>query len=88
MLWSYAILPDETSIAYSATRPDGTVHIVAERPIDFGFDHAECNLPLCDWTDSHGFSQEEMSALTTFLKNNAPLIFDMADERLEEKEIA
>ena len=45
MLWSYVQLDDGTQFAYSETREDGTVRIAVERPIDFGFNHAECFLP-------------------------------------------
>ena len=45
MLWSYVQLDDGTQFAYSETREDGTVRIAVERPVDFGFDHAECFLP-------------------------------------------
>ena len=84
MLWSYATLVDDTCFAYSATRKDGTVRIVAERPRDFGFDHAECALPACRWFDVDGFSDQELSDMSVFLTNNAPLIFEMADERAKE----
>lgn len=45
MLWSYVQLDDGTQLAYSETRDDGTVRIAVERPVDFGFGHAECFLP-------------------------------------------
>ena len=44
MLWSYVQLDDGTQFAYSETRDDGTVRVAVERPVDFGFDHAECFL--------------------------------------------
>lgn len=78
MLWEYACLGDDTQIACSATRPDGTVRVVVERPRDGGFDSAECLLPLCRWKNVDGFSTEELAFLRDFLKNNSPLIFDIA----------
>lgn len=42
MLWSYVQLYDGTQFAYSEIREDGTVRVAVERPVDFGFDHAEC----------------------------------------------
>lgn len=80
MLWNYATLNDEAAIAYGKTAADGTVRIVVERPRDFGFDHAECRLPLCRWTLVDGFSDDEIENLTAFIRDNAPLIFEMADE--------
>ena len=45
MLWSYVQLDDGTQLAYSEIREDGAVRVAVERPVDFGFDHAECFLP-------------------------------------------
>lgn len=84
MLWDYAELVDGTSFGYSATREDGTVRITVERPREFGFDYAECLLPLCNWKESSGFTDDELAHFRTFIKNNAPLIYEMADERASE----
>ena len=45
VFWSYVQLDDGTQFAYSETRDDGTVRVAVERPVDLGFDHAECFLP-------------------------------------------
>lgn len=52
MLWSYVQLDDGTQFAYSETREDGTVRVAVERPVDFGFDHADCFLPAVKWSTS------------------------------------
>ena len=88
MLWEYARLDDETRIACSATRADGTVRVVVERPRDRGLDSADCLLPQCRWKDVDGFSTTELEFLTDFLHNNAPLIFDMAERHSGEGNIA
>lgn len=55
MFWSYVQLDDGTQFAYSETREDGTVRVAVERPVDFGFDHAECFLPSVNGSTSKAF---------------------------------
>ena len=76
MMWSYVQLADETQIAYSDLREDGTLEVAVERPVDMGFDSARCMLPAHRWFDVTGFSGEEMAELDSFVRNNAPLIFE------------
>ncbi|WP_432316135.1 hypothetical protein [Collinsella aerofaciens] len=73
MLWSYVQLDDGTQFAYSETREDGTVRVAAERPVDFGFDHAECFLPAVKWFNVEGFTADDLNFLTEFVRSNAPL---------------
>ena len=86
MMWSYATLSDGTHIAYSDLQDDGTLRIAAERSRDWGFDSARCVMPAYRWTEIDGFSDAEIAELDEFLRNNAPLIFELAeapdDERL------
>lgn len=77
-MWDYVQFPDETQIAYSDMREDGTVEIRIERPIDMGFDSATCLLPAYRWESVEGFSSAEIAAFDNFLRNNAPLIFEFA----------
>lgn len=88
MMWCYVQLPDETQFAYSETRDDGTVEIAIERPRDWGFDTARCFMPAYRWFEVDGFSQDELDDFESFLRDNAPLIFELADRRLEEKTAA
>lgn len=88
MLWSYMQLPDETQFAYSEMHEDGTVDIAIERPVDMGFDSAECTLPLCQWRNVEGFSGEELDFFERLLRDNAPLIFELAERRLVERAVA
>lgn len=67
MLWSYVQLDDGTQFAYSETRDDGTVRVAVERPVDFGFDHAECFLPAVKWFNVEGFSTDDLDFLTESL---------------------
>ena len=81
MLWSYVQLDDGTQFAYSETREDGTVRVAVERPIDFGFDHAECFLPAVEWFNVEGFSADDLNFLTEFVRSNAPFIFELAERQ-------
>lgn len=85
MMWTYVEFPDETTVAYSDMLDDGTIRINIERPVDWGFDSAQCELPSLTWKEVSGFSDAEIESFTTFLKNNSPLIYEFAlnpDERL------
>lgn len=79
MLWSYVRLDDGTQFAYSETQEDGTVRVAVERPVDFGFDHAECFLPTVKWFNVEGFSADDLDFLTKFVRSNAPFIFELAE---------
>ena len=79
MLWSYVQLNDGTQFAYSETRDDGTVRVAVERPVDLGFDHEECFLPTVKWFNVEGFTADDLTFLTDFVKSNAPLIFELAE---------
>lgn len=78
MMWSYIQLPDETQIAYSDIRDDGTVVVGVERPVDMGFDSARCLLPAYRWYDVDGFSDDEIAELDRLVRDNAPFIFELA----------
>ena len=45
MFYGYVKLEDETQFTYSELRDDHTVLVCVERPVDMGFDSAECLLP-------------------------------------------
>ena len=81
MFWSYVQLDDGTQVAYSETREDGIVRVAVERPVDFGFDHAECFLPAVKWFNVEGFTAVDLDFLTEFVRSNAPLIFEHAGRR-------
>ena len=81
MLWSYFQLDDGTQFAYPETREDGTVRVAVERPVDFGFDHAECFLPAVKWFNVEGFTADDLNFLTEFVRSNAPFIFELAERQ-------
>lgn len=87
-MWDYVQLPDETQIAYSDVREDGTVLVGIERPRDWGFDSARCLLPAYTWSEIDGFDDGEIEAFDAFLRNNAPLIFELAERPYGERAVA
>lgn len=78
MLWSYVQLDDDTQFACLGTREGGTVREAIERPVDFGFDHAEFFLPAVKWFNVEGFAADDLNFLTEFVRSNAPFIFERA----------
>ena len=78
MMRSYLTLADETQIAYSDVRPDGTIAVNIERPVDGGFDSARCLLPAYTWSGIEGFTTAEIAELDALLHDNAPFIFELA----------
>lgn len=85
MMWNYVQFPDETQIAYSDVREDGTVRIDIERPRGWEFDSARCIMPAYQWSNVNGFSDQEIEEFDAFLRNNAPLIFELAECPPEER---
>ena len=88
MMWNYVTLADETALAHSEVRGDGTVLVRAERPVDFGFDSASCVLPAFSWSEVEGFSEQEVAELDRLLRENAPLIFELAERRASSRPAA
>lgn len=54
-----------------------------ERPTEKGFDRAEFLLPSVVCTKCMGFTEDELIKLTVFVKNNSPLIWEIAREDVE-----
>ena len=67
--------------SYVQTRDDGTVRVAVERPVDLGFDHAECFLPAVNWFNVEGFSIYDLDFLTEFARSNAPFIWFVCPRR-------
>ena len=80
MMYGYMTLPDETGIAHSEMRPDGSVKVYFEKPVEGGFHSATCYLPdyRCEGID--GFSESDIRSLEVVLKNNAHLIMEFSQE--------
>ena len=57
-----------------------SIHVYLERPTEHGFDRAEYVLPVCCLKKCFGFQEDEEYALRQFVKNNSPLIWEIARE--------
>lgn len=80
MMYGYITLADGTGIAHSDMKPDGTVKVYFEKPVDGGFYNATCYLPSYQWDHVDGFSPTDVSRLEKVLKDNAHLIIEFAQE--------
>ena len=80
MMYGYITLPDKTGIAHSEMKPDGTVKVYFEKPVEGGFHHATCYLPSYRWEKIEGFSDADVERLEKVLKNNAHLILEFSQE--------
>ncbi|MCR5196440.1 MAG: hypothetical protein K6D38_08980 [Pseudobutyrivibrio sp.] len=80
MMYEYMTLDDETTIAHSEMKKDGTVKVYIEKPVEGGFHHATCFLPKYDWVENEGFSDSEIEALKKFVENNAHLIIELSQK--------
>ena len=80
MMYGYMTLSDETGIAHSEMRSDGTVKVYFERPVEGGFQSAVCYLPAYQWEHVEGFSEDDMRYLDKVLHDNAHLILEFSQE--------
>ena len=80
MMYEYMILDDNTAIAHSDMKADGSVKVYIEKPIDGGFHHITCFLPKYKWCDNEGFSDEDISKLQKIIENNAHLIIEFSQQ--------
>ena len=80
MMYEYMTLDDNTIIAHSEMKEDGSVMVYMERPVDGGFKHITCYLPHYEWNDNEGFSDSEIKKLKEFVENNAHLILEFSQK--------
>lgn len=79
MMYPYMTLKDDTEITHSEVKEDGRVKVYIETPDEKdGFHHAVCWLPEYEWQDIEGYSEAEMEAFRTLVRNNAHLIMEFA----------
>ena len=80
MMYGYMTLSDETGIAHSEMKPDGSVKVYFERPVDGGFCNATCYLPAYRWEHIEGFTEADVKRLEKILRDNAHLILEFSRE--------
>jgi len=68
-----------SDIRSSITKGESII-VHMERPTEKGFDQAEFLLPSVVCTKCMGFTEDELIKLTVFVKNNSPLIWEIARE--------
>lgn len=77
-MYPYIKFDDETEVTYSnIIEKDGveTAQIHFERPKEYGFDTARCELPTFKWLIKEGYQDYEIKYFEEFLKNNVHLFF-------------
>lgn len=79
MMYGYMTLSDETGIAHSEMKPDGTVKVYFEKPVEGGFHCATCYLPAYRWENISGFSEADMKRLDKILHDNASHIIGLTE---------
>ena len=80
MMYEYITLDDNTTIAHSEMKADGTVKVYIEKPIEGGFQHVTCFLPTYEWCDNEGFSDNDITKLQKIIENNAHLIIEFSQQ--------
>ena len=78
MMYGYMTLSDETGIAHSEMKPDGSVKVYFEKPVEGGFHSATCWLPDYRWEAVDGFSSGDVKRLEKILRDNAHLILEFS----------
>lgn len=81
MLYPFMTLNDETEIVHSESYlEDGKEHVRVEieKPIEGGFQSAQCILPEYQWKNIHGFSDAEIQKLQELLESLAHIIIRLA----------
>ena len=74
-------LDDETEIVHSEKYfENGTEHVRVEieKPVEGGFQSAECILPEYKWQNVQGFSDVEIQRLQDLIESLAHIIFRLA----------
>ena len=80
VMYGYITLPDDTGIAHSEMKPDGSVKVYFEKPVEGGFHSAVCWLPAYRWESVVGFSEDDIRSLDKILHDNAHLILEFSQE--------
>ena len=80
MMYGYMTLPDDTGIAHSEMKQDGSVKVYFEKPVEGGFQSAVCWLPAYGWEAIVGFSEDDIRSLDKILHDNAHLILEFSQE--------
>ena len=78
MLYPYIELPDETIVTHSEIKPDNTVLINFEQPIENWFREARITLPSYKWLYNEWFGNEQIASFEDFVHKNSAVIYKYA----------
>ncbi len=81
MMYPYLEFDDNTLVTHSEIREkDGNsyIDVYFERPVEDGFQSANCQLPSYSWTEIDGYSEEKIAFFTKWLEHNAASLFKYA----------
>lgn len=81
MLYPFMTLDDETEIVHSESYMENGgehVRVEIEKPVEGGFESAECVLPEYQWKNVQGFSDMDIARLQEFIESVAHIIFRLA----------
>ena len=83
MMYPFMTLEDNTEVVHSEafiTEGKEKVKVYIEKPIDGGFQSAECNLPDYQWENIVGFNDADIDRFQEFLESTAHIIIRFARE--------
>lgn len=79
MMYPFMTLDDETEIVHSELLCDNTVKVYVEKPDEKdGFHSAICKLPRYEWSEIHGFSENEIKKYQKIIESVAHLIIEFS----------
>lgn len=81
MYYPYCTIEDKIEVVHSPINQEGITIVHFEEPDSkFGFKTLDCTIPNYRISNCVGFSDEEVSNLVEFCKNNASLLLTYAKE--------
>lgn len=83
MMYPFMTLEDNTEVVHSeafVVEGKEMVKVYIEKPIEGGFQSAECYLPDYEWKNIEGFNDSDIAKLQEFLESTAHIIIRLARE--------
>lgn len=81
MMYPFLTLEDGTEIVHSEMLANGCVKVYIEKADEKdGFHHATCYLPVAEWTDVIGFSEDEMIRYRTIIEEMKPILLEFSQK--------
>ncbi len=82
MIYPLMVLDDETEIAHSDIMLDDNgkeyVRVCLEKPVEGGFESAECTIPGYEWKSVNGFNKFQLDQYLEIIKNMSHIIIQLA----------